>query len=272
MKQLKMALVFLALAATFCVGAWSQDETLMDVQARLESEAVDACRQVANAADTIYLLAQLGYSAPDETTSRTHLEAIVFVVEGAYGADVRLSDFSDIIPAARGLLPTERVDPYPYIRVRSDGLLGALAYAAEQLAHYREFALAHVGDVASYYNERHVYWDGARILTTHLDRLDSCWQQVDALCRFALEVAVVGQEATDRAAVGSALLEISAYATAVVGYPDRFSDDERPRRWNEIGSGEFDVPCVFYCFNKEIYELEQLLFETMWWMDEKQNG
>jgi hypothetical protein len=243
MQYLGMAVAVVVLVGAASSGAMAQNTAAME-EYRLPSLSVStACTQVARGFERTRSFAELGFAAPSESTERTHLEAVIYLLEGYGGPDVTLETMPPVVTGG----PSYSLELTEWIagaeRIQRGGLLGAVEDARARLAEHASFVREHAAALIGFYERGHEWagWDGELIMNAYLDRIDFYWQQIAELVQFSLETALAAQREAHPTAVESALLKIAAFCANVSGYYDSII---RTDVVIEYGAGK-DAPCLF---------------------------
>jgi hypothetical protein len=215
MQQTRMIVALFFLVAGMCGAAGAQDSAAIEEYTQLGFSTAEPFRQVSVGFEYISALSWFGDSAPSEAAQRLHLEAIIYILEGYEGVDVRLVDMPREPDVAWSTVLTEVIDGRS--RIRRSGLLGAIEDAEAGLAARAAFVRRYAARLAAFYAAEYGWGGGDLTMNARLARIDFYWQQVADIARFALEAALGAQRDSDSAAVRDALLKIAAFAYAAAG-------------------------------------------------------
>jgi hypothetical protein len=194
-------------------------------------------------------LAQMALSAPSASAQDTHLDYIVYILEGEGGADVAVSElprdavyasdswrvdyyprhrYSDLFvlsgssPGVSSTFENRPQDvsqparPLQTVRVVEGGAVGAAANAESHLQDLARFLQANAAPLVAYYAATYGV-DGDLILEVRFAAVESMRSDVETLARRALDAALSARHAADSETRRARILELYAYSAAIAG-------------------------------------------------------
>ncbi len=211
-------------------------------------------------------LAQMALSAPTASAQGTHLDYIVYILEGENGSDVTVSElprdavyasdrwrvdyyprhrYSDVFVlsgagSSVSSTPSENrpqdasqpAQPLQTVRVVEGGAVRA-ASAEPGLQNLATFIQANAAPLAAYYAATYGV-DGDLILEARLAAMESMRSDVETLARRALAAALAALGAADVQARRTSLLEVYAYSAAIAGLAAT-PETTHPANWSLPG-------------------------------------
>jgi hypothetical protein len=243
------ALFLVAGLAAFAQTAYTFDWGTLDVRTGYVQD------EIANAVDGFGIirdLAQMALAAPSTSAQDTHLDYIVYILEGEGGADVAVAE----LPIDAVYIPSENswlVDYYPRhrysnlfvlsgtalstsstpfenrpqdvsqpvrpeqtVRVVEGGAVGATANAEAGGQDLAGFLRSNAVPLIAYYAATYGV-DGDLILEARLAAIEAMRGDVEALARWALDSALAALRAVDVQAKRASILELYAYSATIAG-------------------------------------------------------